>query len=85
MWRGEENLGKSPVTIDGPFDGPVEITVKSSKGDKVSVVDAPEAGDNAVVVISVDDSGTGKVVLYTVLAALLGLAASGLIYLLFSI
>ncbi len=85
VWRGEENLGKSPVTIEGPFDGPVEITVKSPKGDKVSVVDVPEEGENAVVVISVDDGNPGKTVLYATLAGLLGMAVVGLFYLLLSI
>lgn len=76
IWRGEEDLGTSPVTIEGPFDGPVEITVKLPKGDHVVSVDIPPEKENHTVLIPVDKSKIGKsnTVTYIVLGICAGIA-----------
>ena len=76
VWRDGEQLGVSPVTIEGPFDDPVEITVKSPKGDHVSYVKVPPDEENHIVFISIEkDTVVKKPSILTPILGIIGGAA----------
>ncbi|MCP4231920.1 MAG: PEGA domain-containing protein [bacterium] len=53
VWLGGECLGEAPVTLDGPTDEPLTLTVKKPESDGVThVIEVPDDGEDHIFVLS---------------------------------